>query len=165
MPTLNSNTFKVALPSDTSIELSRTFNAPAELLFTALTTPEHVRRWWGCLSEDYSVPVCEIDLRVGGSYRFVNATPDGEFGFHGSYREVDAPHRLVYTEIFELFPDTESLVIATLTEQDGKTHLRVFVEYPSVEVRDAVIKSGMEYGAAISYDRLEEIAMSLEAVR
>ena len=86
----NSHTFKVSTPSETEINLSRVFDAPPELVFEAMTKPEHVRQWWGRLGEGYSVPVCEIDLRVGGKWRFVNRHPKGEAAFHGEYLEIDA---------------------------------------------------------------------------
>src|ERR687891_7353 len=108
--TVNSDSFTVTTPSEHEIRLTRLFDAPRELVFEAMTTPEHVRQWWGRLGEGYSVPVCEIDLRPGGAWRFVNRHPKGEAAFHGVYREI-APHeRIVFTEIFEEFPDAESVV-------------------------------------------------------
>jgi uncharacterized protein YndB with AHSA1/START domain len=107
------------------------------------------------------VPVCEVDLRPGGKWRFVNRHPAGEAAFHGVYHEISPPERVVYTEIFEPYPDAGSLVTSVLTEENGKTRLTVTAEYPSKDVRDQVLKSGMEKGAAISYDRLEELAQQL----
>jgi uncharacterized protein YndB with AHSA1/START domain len=159
----NSDTFHVSTPSEREIRLTRLFDAPRRLVFEAMSKPEHIRQWWGRLGEGYSVPVCEVDLRPGGKWRFVNRHPKGEAAFHGVYREISAPDRIVFTEIFEDFPDTESVVTATLTEEDGKTRLTVTALYPSIEVRDAVIASGMARGAAISYDRLEEVAAQLKA--
>jgi uncharacterized protein YndB with AHSA1/START domain len=158
----NSDTFKVSTPSDREIRLTRLFNAPRQLVFEAMTKPEHVRRWWGMLDEHHSVPVCDIDFRLGGAWRFVNRTPHGDVAFRGVYREIAPPDRLVFTEIFEVFPDTESVVTAVLTEEDGKTRLTLTVLYPSLEVRDTVIKSGMERGAAVSYDRLEDVVAELQ---
>jgi uncharacterized protein YndB with AHSA1/START domain len=107
--------------------------------------------------------VCEVDLRPGGAWRFVNRTPKGKMvAFHGVYREVTPPERLVFTEIFEEFPDTESVVTAVFTDESGKTRLALTALYPSLDVRDIVLKSGMETGAAISYDRLEEVARELQ---
>jgi uncharacterized protein YndB with AHSA1/START domain len=157
----NSDTFKVSTPSDTDIRLTRLFDAPRALVFEAMTRPEHIRRWWGQLGEGYSVPVCEVDLRVGGKWRFVNRHPKGEVAFHGVYREITAPERLVYTELMEPFPDA-SLVTCVLTEERGKTHMSVTASYPSKQVRDMVLSSGMERGAALSYDRLEELARELQ---
>ena len=95
-----------------------------------MTKPEHVRRWWGRLDDRYSVPVCEIDLRPGGAWRFVGRGPEGDFAFHGVYREIAAPERLVFTEIYEPFPDVESVVTSVLTEEGGKTRLTVTARLP-----------------------------------
>ena len=158
----NSETFKVTTPSDTEIRMTRLFDAPRRLVFEAMSKPEHIKRWWGRLGEGYSVPVCEVDLRVGGAWRFVNRHPKGEAAFHGVYREIAAPERIVFTEIYEPFPDAESVVTSVLTEENGKTRMTVTVQYPSLEVRDMVLKTGMANGAAISYDRLEEVARELQ---
>jgi len=158
----NSETFRMTTPSDREIRLTRLFDAPRALVFDAMHTPEHVKQWWGCLAEGYSVPVCEIDLRPGGAWRFVNRLPNGkEVAFHGVYREIARPERVVNTEIFEEYPDVESLVTTLLTEESGKTRLTVTARYPSAEVRDIVLKSGMDRGAALSYDHLEEVAAAL----
>jgi uncharacterized protein YndB with AHSA1/START domain len=159
----NSETFKVTTPSEREIRLTRVFSAPRHLVFDALTKPEHITRWWGCLGEGYSVPHCEVDLRPGGAWRFVNRTPKGELvAFYGVFRDITPPERMVYTEIYEPFPDAESVVTAVLTDENGKTRLTLTARYPSPEVRDTVIDSGMEAGAAISYDRLEEVASQLQ---
>ena len=159
----NSDSYQVSTPSDREIRLTRLFDAPRALVFEAMTRPEHVARWWGCLGEGYSVPVCEIDLRPGGAWRFVNRTPGGEeVEFYGEYREVSPPDRLVFTEIFAPFPDSGSVVTAVYTEEAGKTRLTVTARYPSLEVRDLVIGSGMEKGAGISYDRLEDLVAGLQ---
>jgi uncharacterized protein YndB with AHSA1/START domain len=160
----NSGTFKVTTPSDRELQITRLFSAPRHLVFEAMTKPEHVSRWWGCLDESYSVPVCEIDLRPGGKWRWVNRTPSGQLvAFYGEYREIVPPERLVFTEIFEQYPDTESVCTTVLTEENGKTRFTITVSYPSREVRDIVLKTGMEKGAALSYDRLEEVAAGLMA--
>jgi uncharacterized protein YndB with AHSA1/START domain len=161
----NSQTFTVTTPSDCEIRMTRLFDAPRDLVFEAMSKPEHITRWWGCLGEGYSVPVCEVDLRVGGAWRFVNRHPQGEAAFHGVYRELNPPERVVFTEIFEDFPDGESVVTAVLTDENGKTRLTVTASYPSREVRDMVLQTGMADGAAISYDRLEEVARELERSR
>jgi uncharacterized protein YndB with AHSA1/START domain len=158
----NSDTFKATTPSDREIVLTRLFDAPRALVFEAMTKPEHVRRWWGILDERYSLPICDIDLRVGGKWRWVGKGPDGEFAFHGEYREIDPPGRLVFTEIFDPYPDAGSLVTSVLTEEGGKTRLTVTGLYPSKQVRDIVIGTGMETGAAISYDRLEDLVQELQ---
>lgn len=161
----NSRTFQTTTPSDREIRLTRLFDAPRELVFEAMTRPEHVRQWWGRLGDGYSVPVCEIDLRPGGKWRFVNRHPEGEAVFYGVYREVAPPERVVFTEIFEPFPDAASVVTAVLTEEQGKTRLTATCLYPSLEVRDMVIKTGMATGAATSYDRLEDLVAVLQRDR
>ena len=159
----NSGTFTVTTPSDREIRMTRLFDAPRALVFEAMTKPEHIRQWWGNLGDGYSVPVCEVDLRLGGKWRFTNRTPKGELAtFYGEYREVTPPERVVFTEIFEPFPDAESVVTALLTDEGGKTRLTATVAYPSREVRDMVRATGMERGAALSYDRLEEVARGLQ---
>jgi uncharacterized protein YndB with AHSA1/START domain len=159
----NSESFRVTTPSDREIRLTRLFDAPRNLVFEAMSKSEHIRQWWGRLGDGYSVPVCEVDLRPGGAWRFVSRHPKGEAVFYGVYREITPPERMVFTEIFEPFPDTESVVTAILTEEDGKTRLTVTAAYPSLQVRDMVLKTGMEKGAAESYDRLEEVAAALAA--
>jgi uncharacterized protein YndB with AHSA1/START domain len=158
----NSDSFKVTTPSDQEIRMTRLFDAPRHLVFEAMTKPEHVKRWWGRLGEGYSVPVCEIDLRPGGAWRFVNRHPKGEAAFHGEYREIAPPSRLVFTEIFEQFPDSVSVVTADFTDEGGKTRFSVTVRYPSLDVRNMVIASGMAKGAGISYDRLEDLVAELQ---
>lgn len=157
----NSDTFHVTMPSDCEIRMTRLFNAPRGLVFEAMTKPEHLKRWWGRLGEGYSVPVCEVDLRPGGSWRMVNRHPQGEAAFHGEYREL-SPGRIVFTEIFEEFPDSVSVVTAELNEADGRTQLAATVRYPSQEVRDMVLASGMTRGAGISYDALEDLLAELK---
>jgi uncharacterized protein YndB with AHSA1/START domain len=158
----NSDTFALSTPNDTNIRIERLFDAPAHLIFDAMTQPEHVRHWWGCLNDDYGVAECEIDLRVGGKWRFVGYGPQGNFpAFYGEYQEIARPDRLVNTEFFEPFPDAGSVVTTTFTKEGSKTRMSLVSEYPSKEVRDMVLASGMEGGAAISYDRLEERAMQM----
>jgi len=158
----NSNSFRATTPSDCEIALTRLFDAPRHLVWEAMSKPEHVRRWWGALDDQHSMLVCEIDFRVGGAWHFVGHGPKGEYGFHGIYHEIDAPERVVFTEIYDPFPDDGSLVTSVLTEEDGKTRLTVTARYRTREVRDFVIKTGMEKGAAISYDRLEDLVNELQ---
>jgi uncharacterized protein YndB with AHSA1/START domain len=158
----NKDTFKVTTPSEQDIEMTRLFDAPRHLVFDAMTKPEHVKQWWGQLGEGYSVPVCEIDLRPGGAWRFVNRHPKGEAAFYGEYREIAPPGRLVFTEIFAPFPDTVSVVTAVFTEEGSKTRLTITARYPTLEVRDMVLETGMANGAAISYDRLEDVVAGLQ---
>ncbi len=157
----NRDSFQVTTPTEEEIRMTRLFDAPPQLVFDAMSRPEHVKRWWGCLGEGYSVPVCEIDLRVGGKWRFVNRHPKGEAAFHGEYREIAPPGRLVFTEIFEEYPDTVTVVTAVFTEEGGKTRMTCTVRYPSREVRDIVMSTGMSTGAGISYDRLEDLVAEL----
>lgn len=161
----NSDTFKVTTPSDREIRMTRLFDAPRRLVFEAMSKPEHITQWWGRLGDGYSVAICEVDLRPGGKYRFVNRHPKGEAEFYGEYREVAPPDRMVFTEIYAPFPDAESVVTVTLADENGKTRFTINSVYPSREVRDAVLQSGMERGAAISYDRLEEVSAGLPAHR
>jgi uncharacterized protein YndB with AHSA1/START domain len=152
----------VTLPSDTEILITRRFDAPAALIFTAWTTPELVRRWWGFDTSEWLV--CEIDLRVGGQWRYLTREEGGyEVGFHGEYREIDAPYRVVSTEVFEGFPDGEALNIVTLVEADGVTTMTTLVQHSGQEHRDMHINSGMEGGMQVSMNRLEDIALSLAA--
>ena len=158
----NSDSFKVTTPSEQEIHMTRLFDAPRQLVFDAMTQPRHIKRWWGCLGEGYSVPVCEMDLRPGGRWRFVNRHPKGEAAFHGEIRELTPPDRLVFTEIFEDFPDVVSVVTSEFVAEGDRTRLSVTVRYPSKEVRDMVIASGMSTGAGISYDRLEDLVAELQ---
>ncbi len=158
----NKETFQVTTPSDVDIRMSRTFDAPPSLVFEAMTKPEHVKQWWGGLGEGYSVPVCEIDLRVGGKWRFVNRHPQGEVTFYGEYREITPPSRLVYTEIFADFPDNVSVITADFVAQGNKTLYSAVCRYDSKEVRDIVLSSGMEHGAALSYDALEALVARMQ---
>jgi uncharacterized protein YndB with AHSA1/START domain len=158
----NTDTFNASIPSDREIVLTRLFDASRRLVFEAMTRPEHVRRWWGILDDEHSVPVCEIDLRPGGKWRFVGRGPKGDYpAFYGVYREIAPPDRLVYTEFFEPFPDVESVITTIFTEEGGKTRMTVTCSYPSTEVRDMVLSTGMSKGAAASYDRLEEVVSEL----
>ena len=160
----NSDSFNVTTPSDTEIRMTRLFDAPRALVWEAMSKPEHIKEWWGRIGDGYSVPVCEVDLRVGGAWRFVNRTPKGGLvAFYGVYREIVPPERVVFTEIFEQFPDTESVVTSVLTEENGKTRLTATVAYPSLQVRDIVLATGMARGAALSYDRLEDVLAGLTA--
>ena len=158
----NSDSFTVTTPSDSAIQMTRLFDAPRHLVFEAMSKPEHIKQWWGRLGEGYSVPVCEVDLRVGGKWRFVNRHPKGEAVFYGEYRELQPPGRIVFTEIFADFPDSVSVVTALLTEEGGKTRLTVTADYGTKELRDIVQSTGMTRGAAISYDRLEDLLATLQ---
>jgi uncharacterized protein YndB with AHSA1/START domain len=160
--TANRDSFQVSTPSEQEIRMTRLFDAPRQLVFEAMTKPEHVKQWWGRLGEGYSVPVCEIDLRPGGKWRFVNRHPQGEAVFYGEYREINPPSRVVFTEIYEPFPESVSVVTALLSDEAGKTRFTATVRYPSREVRDMVMGTGMAHGAGISYDRLEDLVAELQ---
>jgi uncharacterized protein YndB with AHSA1/START domain len=155
----------VTLPTPTSIHVSREFAAPRHLVWRALTEPELVRRWWS--GERGEVLGAEIDLRVGGRWRYVMVVRCGsdfdgtEVGFHGEFREIDAGRRIVMTEVFEGAPDATSLTTTVLDERDGRTTMTVLSEYECQEHRDAVIDSGMELGMQEAYDKLEQAAISL----
>jgi uncharacterized protein YndB with AHSA1/START domain len=158
-----SGTAKVTLPTDEQILITRTFDAPRHLVFQAWTTPDLVERWWaGQRGEMTSV---EIDLRVGGRWRYVMAASDGsEVAFHGEYREIVPNERIVTTEVFEMpgaSDDDAALNVVTFTEAAGRTTLSLLVECPSKEVRDIIIDSGMEVGMQEQMDLLEQLAASL----
>ena len=149
----------VTLPSDTDILITRHFDAPAATIFRAYTDPELVPRWWGFETSEWLV--CEADVRVGGTWRYLTREEGGfEVGFHGTYLEVEEPTRLVSTEAFEGVPDPDdnaSVNTLMLEESDGVTTMTIHCRYPSQEVRDAVIESGMEGGMQVSLDRLEDV--------
>lgn len=154
----NTGTLQVTTPTDREVVLTRIFDAPRNLVFDAFSKPELLKRWFG--PRGWSLTVCEVDFRVGGSWRFVLRSPDGkEMGMRGVYLEIVPPERSVHTESFDDYPG-ESQVTALFTEQAGKTTLTATVLYPSREVRDIVIQSGMEHGAAESYDKLAELLAS-----
>ena len=163
MALTSSGTATVTLPTDRQILITREFDAPRHLVYKAWTTPELVKRWWHANRGEATI--VEIDLRVGGRWRYVMVTSDGvEVGFHGEYREIVANERLVSTEVYEGIPDAEehaALNILTLTELAGRTTLTVLVEHPTKEGRDAHINSGMEGGMQDAMDLLEEVAISL----
>jgi uncharacterized protein YndB with AHSA1/START domain len=149
----------VTLPSDTEIVITRQFDAPAALVFEAYTTPELVKRWWGFETSVWKV--CEIDLQVGGTWRYVIEDHDMEVGFHGEFREIDAPGRIVATEVYEGMPDAAALNLIDFVEVDGVTTMTIAAQHSCKEHRDAVIESGMEGGMQVSMDRLEDVAREL----
>jgi len=165
MAAASSGTATVALPTDEQILITREFDAPRHLVYEAWTTPELVKRWWHANRGE--VTVAEIDLRVGGRWRYLSVTPDGsEVGFHGEYRDLVPNERIVSTEVYEGVPQGDgpeqgTLNTATFTEKDGRTTLTILVEAPSKEIRDAIIDSGMEAGMQDALDLLEQAAISL----
>jgi uncharacterized protein YndB with AHSA1/START domain len=156
----SSGTATVTLPTDEQILITREFDAPKELVYKAFTTPELVKRWWSANRGE--VTIAEIDLRVGGTWRYVMVADGGfEVAFHGEYREIDPNERIVSTEVFEGMPDAEAVNTATFTEVDGRTVLEILVQHASKEHRDAHIESGMEAGLQDALDLLEQVAISL----
>ncbi len=149
-----------APPGEPLFVITRRFNAPARLVWEAWTKPEYMRRWYG--NSCCTLELCEMDVRPGGAWRRVLRMPDGAaLGFHGAYREVEFPTRMVFTEIFEPVPDHPSVVTVTLSERDGKTFARVEQRHDSVESRDAHLASGMEAGMRETLDRLDAFVSSL----
>jgi uncharacterized protein YndB with AHSA1/START domain len=146
----------VTLPRDDEILIVREFGAPAELVFEAWTVPELVKRWW---AGDRGVVIeAQVDLQFGGRWRWVMSANEGfEVTFSGEFREIDRPHRMVRTEVFDLFPDAEAGSTITFEETDGVTTLTILIRYPSQDHRDAAIASGMEGGLQIAFDHLEEL--------
>ncbi|MGO8884438.1 MAG: SRPBCC family protein [Streptosporangiaceae bacterium] len=150
----------VTLPTDTQILITREFNAPRHLVFRAWTTPELIRRWWA--GDRGEVTLAEVDLRPGGTWRYVMMARGGfEVAFHGEYREIVPGERIVSTEIYEGAPDARAVTTMTLTENDGRTTLTLLVEHSSQEHRDMHVNSGMEEGVQESLAHLEQVAASL----
>jgi uncharacterized protein YndB with AHSA1/START domain len=155
-------TATVTLPADDQILITREFDAPKHLVYRAWTTPDLVRRWWA--GRRGTVTSVEIDLRVGGTWRYVmRADPGFEVAFHGEYTEVVPDEKIVSTEVFEGAPGVEpSLQTVTFTEADGRTTLRLLTRAPSKDVRDMIINSGMETGMQEQMEILDEILASLD---
>jgi uncharacterized protein YndB with AHSA1/START domain len=158
----NTGTLKVTTPSDREIVLTRVFDAPRSLVFEAFSKPEHIRRWWGL--RILTMTVCELDFCVGGSWRFVLRDPDGqEHPFKGVYKEIIAPERIVQTFIYDVEGIRDHVAIETMTleERGGKTIFTNTVLHASKEARDGHLASGMESGAAESFNHLAEVLESL----
>lgn len=157
------DTFKLTPSGEREIIITRQFDAPRKLVFDSLTRPELVSRWL-LGPEGWTVPVCEIDLKVGGSYRYLwrHDTKGTEMGIRGVYREIAPPGRIVHTEKFdEAWYPGEAIITTTLVEHSGRTTLTMTILYDSRETRDNVLKSGMERGVMASYNRLEDILAEL----
>ena len=160
MAVTSSGTATVTLPTDEQILITREFDAPKHLVYEAWTTPELVKRWW--TANRGEATVAEIDLRVGGAWRYVMVAKEGfEVAFHGEYREIAPNERIVSTEVYEGMPEGEALNTVTFTEVDGRTTLTILVQHTSKEHRDAHIDSGMEAGMQDAMDLLEQVAISL----
>jgi uncharacterized protein (TIGR03086 family) len=154
----------VTLPSDTEILITRKFDAPKALVWEALTRPEHLLRWWG--PEWCPLDSADVDLRVGGSWRYVATMEDGSaLAWRGVYREIDPPNSITSTEVFEGFPDAESVNTMTLTETDGVTTLQTLVRHKSQEFRDGHINSGMEGGMQDTFNRLDDLLVAFDSER
>ena len=160
MGVTSSGTATVTLPTDEQILITREFDAPRHLMYRAWTEPELVRRWWS--GNRGEVTVAEVDLRVGGTWRYVMVTDDGfEAAFHGEYREIVPNERIVATEVYEGMPEVEALNTVTFAEADGRTTLTMLVQHASKEARDAHMASGMEAGMRAAMDLLERVANAL----
>ena len=160
-----SSALSVTTPSDREIVMTRVFDAPRQLVFDAWTKPEHLVRWFGRRGD--TLPICEVDLRVGGGYRYVwSLREGGEMGMHGEYREIVPPARLVATEVFEgdefEAMGGETLNTMTFEERDGRTTMTITSLYRSREDRDGVLQTGMEGGAGESFDRLDAYLQELK---
>jgi uncharacterized protein YndB with AHSA1/START domain len=152
---------KLTTPSDREIVMTRVFDASRELVFEAHSSCEHMERWWG--PRKYTVVDCKMDFRPGGEWRIVHRGPDGEeYGFRGEFREIVPPEKIVWTFEFEGMPGHVSVETLTLDEQDGKTKLTATSVFNSVEDRDGMLESGMEEGAAETWDRLAELLEDLK---
>jgi uncharacterized protein YndB with AHSA1/START domain len=156
------NQLKVTTPSDREILMTRVFDAPRDLVFEAHTSCEHMSHWWG--PRRYEVAKCEVDFRPGGAWRIVQRGADGdEFGFRGEFREIVRPERIVWTFEWEGLPGHISVQTVQFEEHDGKTTLTAVAAFDTVEDRDGMLQSGMEQGAAETYDRLDEYLEVLRA--
>ena len=157
---VSSGTAVVALPTETQILITREFDAPRHLVYKAYTTPELIKRWWS--GDRGKVTSAEVDLRVGGRWRYVMTANEGfEVAFHGEFREIVPNERIVSTEVYEGMPDGEALDTTTFEEVGGRTLLTTLMQLASKADRDAVISSGMEGGMQEAMDHLEEVAASL----
>lgn len=145
----------LTLPSDREIVMTREFDAPRELVFKALVDPNLIPRWWG--PRNTTTIVDEMDVRVGGAWRFIHRGDDGESGFHGEYREIVPPERIVQTFEWEGLPGHVSVDTLTLEEVGGKTRMTASSTFENVEDRDGMLQSGMESGARETWDRLAEL--------
>jgi len=158
--TTTHNSAVVTLPADTHIVITREFDAPRHLVFRAYTTPELIKRWWA--GERGEVTSAEVDLRAGGTWRYVMIANGGfEVAFHGVYREIVPDERIVTTDVFEGMPEAMAVTTTTFAEKDGRTILSILVEHSSQQHRDAHINSGMEGGMQESMNKLEQVARSL----
>ena len=171
MTTPINNTAQVSLPSDTEVRVTRDFNAPRTLVWQAHTEAKLFQRWIGGYP-GWSMPVCEMDVRPGGKYRWRwRSDEDGkEFGFHGEFREIDAPAKMVHVEYFDpgtfggaMPANSPAIICTTLTEKNGVTTLVTLIAYDSKEARDAALSTGMTDGMEMSYERLDKLVAETAA--
>ena len=154
---MTTSKLEVIAPANEPVIITHRFlKAPAALIFTAWTTPAHMKQWLG--PRELEMISCEVDLRVGGGYRYVHRAPDGsEYAFSGKYLEIDRPRRMVCTFVFEAFPDAEAVDTLTLEEKDGGTMITTHTRHASIQARDGHLAGGMEAGMSVGYERLEEL--------
>jgi uncharacterized protein YndB with AHSA1/START domain len=166
MSTTTVNPTTITTPSDVEIEITRTFDAPRDLVFEVWTKAEHVAKWWA--PECVTMLDCQIDLRVGGAFRYFVEAPDGsQFAFKGEYREIVPPERLVHTQILDVPPYADSVAVVTVlfSERDGRTTIKETIRHPSMEARDGHLNSGMREGAVAALDQLEALLAALRSER
>ena len=147
---------RMTTPTDTTIEIVRSFDAPRSLVWRAHTEPALVKRWLTGPA-GHTMPECEIDLRVGGAYRYVWEWPDGHMSATGTFREIEHEHRLLLTDTFDIFPDNETLVEQVFTEADGQTTVTMNLHYDSKRTRDGILQSPMDEGLEASYRSLDAL--------
>ncbi|HEU4534076.1 MAG TPA: SRPBCC family protein [Polyangiaceae bacterium] len=158
---MSPNRTSLELTSDREIVIRRTFRAPPSVVFEAWTKPEFVKRWWAPASRGAAVIECDADVRPGGEYRYVTAVGPGQrFAFFGKYLEIVPPTRLVYTQVFEPYPDAEVVVTVSFEERDGSTLLVAREVYPSKEALEGAMASGMEEGLRETFDQLDALVAS-----
>jgi len=158
----NIGTLKVTPVGERDVLFERVFEAPCRAVFDALTRADRVKQWMG--PHGHHLVACEIDLKVGGAYRDIMRGPDGkEMGWGGTFRQIEAPKRLVFTETFDDWPMMQAVITAEFREVNGRTTFLATIRYASPEARDAVLASGMEHGAAESYDRLAALLQDQQA--
>jgi uncharacterized protein YndB with AHSA1/START domain len=161
---MEQNDTSMSLEGDRSIIISRLFNAPSRIVFRAWTEPELVKRWWAPLVVGVSMVSCLANVRVGGNYRYVLQNPDGgQIAFSGVYAEIDPPTRLVYSQVLEPMADAgEAVITVTFTDEANRTRMISSEHYPSAQVRDMVLASGMEQGMRITMAQLDALVAELD---
>jgi uncharacterized protein YndB with AHSA1/START domain len=155
------NKTSMELRGDREIVISRTFNAPPRIVFDAWTKADLVRRWWAPKSHCVEMKSCDADVRVGGKYRYVLKHEQSEIAFNGKYVEITPYTRLVYTHVFEMYPDAEMMITATFEDRGDQTHMISHEVYPTAEARAGALASGMEHGMLETMDQLDELVATL----